>query len=359
MSRVYNFSPGPCTLPLPALEKAQGEFLDFHGSGMSIIESSHRGAEFKAVHADTKTLMREVMGIPENYHILFLGGGASLQFTMVPQNFIPAGGSADYINTGTWAKKAIKEANLVAKANVAASSEADNFTYIPAPDTFQIDPDAAYFHFTSNNTIFGTEWHAYPRTDRPLICDMSSDIMSHTLDVSQFAMIYAGAQKNLGPAGVTVVIIRDDFAQTANSGLPTMLSYATHIEKDSMFNTPPVFGVYLIKLVLEWVRDQGGLSGIEAVNRQKAELLYGSIDASGGYYRGTAHEGSRSWMNATMRLESEELENKFIAEAATIGLNGLKGHRSVGGIRVSMYNAMPLAGIEKLTDFMAKFKADN
>ncbi len=359
MSRVYNFSPGPCTLPLPALEKAQAEFVDYNGTGMSIIESSHRGAEFKDVHAEAKALMRRVMGIPDNYHILFLGGGASLQFTMIPQNFIPAGGSADYINTGTWSKKAIKEASIVAEANVAATSEADNFNWIPAQDELQLDPEAAYLHFTSNNTIFGTEFHKFPETDKPLICDMSSDIMSRPIDVSKFAMIYAGAQKNLGPAGVTVVIIRDDFAKTANSGLPTMLAYDTHIDKDSMFNTPPAYGIYIIKLVQEWIVEQGGLEAIEAVNRQKAELLYGAIDNSGGYYRGTARGDSRSRMNVTIRLSSEELEKKFIAEAATIGLNGLKGHRSVGGIRVSMYNAMPLAGIEKLVGFMDKFKAAN
>jgi phosphoserine aminotransferase len=299
------------------------------------------------------------MGIPDNYHILFLGGGASLQFTMIPQNFIPAGGSADYINTGTWAKKAIKEANIVAKGNVAATSEADNFNWIPVQDELQLDPEAAYLHFTSNNTIFGTEFHKFPETDKPLICDMSSDIMSRPIDVSKFAMIYAGAQKNLGPAGVTVVIIRDDFARTANSGLPTMLAYDTHIDKDSMFNTPPAYGIYIIKLVQEWIVEQGGLEAIEAVNRQKAELLYGAIDTSDGYYRGTARTDSRSRMNVTIRLASEELEKKFIAEAAEIGLNGLKGHRSVGGIRVSMYNAMPLAGIEKLVGFMEKFKAEN
>jgi phosphoserine aminotransferase len=359
MSRVYNFSPGPCTLPLPALEKAQAEFVDYNSTGMSIIESSHRGAEFKDVHAEAKALMRRVMGIPDNYHILFLGGGASLQFTMIPQNFIPAGGSADYINTGTWAKKAIKEANIVAKGNVAATSEADNFNWIPVQDELQLDPEAAYLHFTSNNTIFGTEFHKFPETDKPLICDMSSDIMSRPIDVSKFAMIYAGAQKNLGPAGVTVVIIRDDFARTANSGLPTMLAYDTHIDKDSMFNTPPAYGIYIIKLVQEWIVEQGGLEAIEAVNRQKAELLYGAIDTSDGYYRGTARTDSRSRMNVTIRLASEELEKKFIAEAAEIGLNGLKGHRSVGGIRVSMYNAMPLAGIEKLVGFMEKFKAEN
>jgi len=359
MSRVYNFSPGPCTLPLPALEKAQAEFVDYNGTGMSIIESSHRGAEFKDVHAEAKALMRKVMGIPDNYHILFLGGGASFQFTMIPQNFIPAGGSADYINTGTWSKKAIKEANIVAKANVAATSEADNFNWIPAQDELQLDPNAAYLHFTSNNTIFGTEFHKFPETDKPLICDMSSDIMSRPIDVSKFAMIYAGAQKNLGPAGVTVVIIRDDFAKTANSGLPTMLAYDTHIDKDSMFNTPPAYGIYIIKLVQEWMLAQGGLEAIEAVNRQKAELLYGAIDNSDGYYRGTAREDSRSRMNVTIRLSSEELEKKFITEAAEIGLNGLKGHRSVGGIRVSMYNAMPLAGIEKMVVFMEQFKAAN
>ena len=306
---------------------------------MSIIESSHRGAEFDQVAKDCQALLRELLGIPDDYHILFLGGGASTQFAMLAMNFIPRGGSADYINTGTWSTKAIKEAQIIASCNVAASSEDKNFSYIPKE--FNFDPKAAFVHFTSNNTIKGTEWHNLPPTDKPLICDMSSDIMSQVIDVSKYSMIYAGAQKNLGPAGVTVVILKDEFAKTANEGLPTMLQYATHIKKDSMFNTPPTFPIYMVKLVSEWVKAQGGVAAIEKVNRQKAQLVYDAMDNSDGYYKGTAAKDSRSIMNLTMRLGSEDLEKKFIADGKAAGLHGLKGHRSVGGIRASMYNAFP------------------
>ncbi|HNR68680.1 MAG TPA: 3-phosphoserine/phosphohydroxythreonine transaminase [bacterium] len=360
MARVYNFNPGPCTLPLSALEKCQAEFLDFHGTGMSIVEASHRSKDYEAVHNDAQKLLRTLMNIPDDYQIIFLGGGASLQFCMVPMNFIPAGRSADYVITGAWAKKAYKEAALVAKAHIAASSEADHYTYIPKAESYDRDPQAAYLHVTSNNTIYGTEWQSYPDFGTtPVVVDMSSDILSRRVDVSKFSLIYAGAQKNLGPAGVTVVIIKDNFAKQANNGLPTMLSYRTHIDNNSLFNTPPVFAIYLMKLVLEWVDAQGGLKAIESLNRKKAELLYSAIDSSEGYYRGTAKPDSRSWMNATLRLPDEEREQKFIAEAKGQGLVGLKGHRDVGGIRVSMYNAMPLSGIEKLVQFMAEFKRKN
>ncbi len=358
MPRIYNFNPGPSTLPLPALEKCQTEFLDYKGTGMSIVEISHRSKDFEAVLADTKALLKELFFIPDNFKIIFLGGGASLQFAMLPMNFIPTGGSADYIITGEWAQRALKEANIIARGRVAASSEDKQFTYIPSEKDLVIDPQAAYVHLTSNNTIFGTQYHAFPEVKgKFLVADMSSDILSRRVDVSKFAMIYAGAQKNLGPAGVTVVIIRDDFAATANSGLPTMLSYGTHIKGDSLYNTPPVFCIYLMQLTLQWVKEQGGLAVIEKINRQKAELLYQTIDESNGFYRGTVQPEARSWMNATLRLASEELEAEFVAEAKKAGLHGLKGHRSVGGIRVSMYNAMPLAGIEKLTDFMKQFKS--
>ncbi len=357
MGRIYNFNPGPATLPLSALEKAKEEFLDYKGTGMSILETSHRSPEFEQVMADTQSLFKELLGIPDGYHILFLGGGASTQFAMIAMNFIPDGGSADYINTGTWSTKAIKEAEIIAKCNVAASSEDKNFCYIPRD--FNLDSDAAYVHFTSNNTIKGTQWHDWPSTDKPLVCDMSSDILCRKLDVSKFAMIYAGAQKNLGPSGVTVIILKDEFAQTAKQGLPTMLSYGTHIKKNSLFNTPPVFPIYMTKLVLEWVREQGGLGKVEEINRKKADMVYAAMDESGGYYKGTAEKESRSIMNLTMRMENEDLEKKFIADAKAAGLHGLKGHRSVGGIRASMYNAFPLEGAEKLVDFMKEFKQIN
>jgi phosphoserine aminotransferase len=358
MPRIFNFNPGPATLPLPALEKARDEFIDYMGTGMSILETSHRAPEFDAVLANTQALIRELLGVPENYHILFLGGGASLQFAMLAMNFIPDGGSADYIDTGTWSTKAIKEAKIIAKCNVAASSEDKNYSYIP--DKFNFDPKAAYVHITSNNTIKGTQWHTWPDVGgKPLLCDMSSDIMSRKIDVSKFSMIYAGAQKNLGPSGVTLIILKDEFAATAKEGLPTMLTYKTHISKNSLYNTPPVFPIYMINLVLKWVKAQGGLDAVERINRQKAGMIYAAMDESDGYYRGTAEKSGRSIMNLTMRMADEGLEKKFIAEAKAAGLHGLKGHRSVGGIRASMYNAFPLEGAQKLVEFMKEFRQKN
>ncbi|HNW58199.1 MAG TPA: 3-phosphoserine/phosphohydroxythreonine transaminase [bacterium] len=358
MGRVYNFNPGPSTLPLSALEKAQAEFTDYKGTGMSVLEMSHRSKDFEAILADTQSLLKEMIGIPDNYKILFLGGGASLQFAMLPMNFIPQGGSADYVVTGEWAKRAIKEANIIARGHAAASSEDKNFSYLPKPESWDLDPQAAYLHLTSNNTIFGTQYRSFPdHKGKFLVCDMSSDILSHRFDISPFAMIYAGAQKNLGPAGVTLVIVRDDFAATAREGLPTMLSYATHIKNNSLYNTPPCFPIYIMQLTLQWVKELGGLAAIEKINSDKADLLYATIDGSNGFYRGTVETGSRSWMNVPIRLATEELEAAFIVEAKSQGLVGLKGHRSVGGLRVSMYNAMPLAGIEKLVDFMKAFKS--
>ncbi|MBD3382119.1 MAG: 3-phosphoserine/phosphohydroxythreonine transaminase [candidate division Zixibacteria bacterium] len=356
--RVYNFNPGPATLPLDALEKAKKEFLDYRDTGMSIIETSHRSPEFEGVLADAQALFKELLGIPDNYHILFMGGGASLQFAMIPMNFIGDGGSADYINTGTWSTKAIKEADIIAKGNVIASSEDKNFCYIP--ENYNLTDGAAYLHITTNNTIKGTQWHNFPDTGAtPLVADMSSDILSYKFDVSKFAMIYAGAQKNLGPSGVTVILMREDFAAKAKEGLPTMLSYGTHIKKNSLFNTPPVFPIYMVKLVLDWVKKQGGLEKVEEINRKKAGMIYEAMDNSDGYYKGTAEVKDRSIMNLTMRMENEELEKKFIAKAKEKGLHGLKGHRSVGGIRASMYNAFPLKGAEKLAEFMEKFKKKN
>lgn len=357
-NRVYNFNPGPATLPLPVLERIQGELLDYQGTGMSILETSHRSPEFKQVHEDTKSLLRETAGISDDYHILFTAAGASMQFAMIPLNFLPSGKSADYVNTGTWSKKAIKEAQIVGKVNVAASSEDKDFTYIPKK--LDLDPNAAYVHITTNNTIKGTQWMSIPDTGGvPLIADMSSDIFCRKMDFNKFSMIYAGAQKNLGPAGVTVVLLRKDLAEKASEGLNTMLSYGTYIEKDSMFNTPPCFAIYTVKLVLEWVKAQGGLEGVEKINDKKQKLLYDTIDSSGGFYRGTVEKEDRSWMNATLRLSNEDLEKTFIAEAKKEGLHGLKGHRSVGGIRVSMYNALPFEGIEKLVGFMKDFQKKN
>jgi phosphoserine aminotransferase len=360
MARVYNFNPGPSTLPLPALEKAKEDLIDYQGTGMSIMETSHRAPEYDKIHNDAQALMRELMNIPDNYHILFLGGGASTQFAMIPMNFIPENGSADYVITGSWAKKALKEANIIAKGNITATSEPDKFTHIPTQEELQLDPNAAYVHITTNNTIAGTQYQTFPDVkDKPLLADMSSDILSKKIDVSKFSLIYAGAQKNLGPAGVTVVIIDDNFAAGAREDIPTMLSYGTHIEKNSLFNTPPVFPIYMVNLVLEWVKAQGGVDKIESINKQKADMVYQTIDESDGYYRCPVRKDSRSWMNAVMRLPNEELEKNFIAKAKKEGLHGLKGHRSVGGIRISMYNAMPLEGVEKLTDFMKNFKQEN
>ena len=357
-NRIYNFNPGPATLPLPALQTAMNELLDYRNTGMSILETSHRAPEFEQILAETQSLFKELLKIPENYHIVFLGGGASLQFAMIPMNFIPEGGSADYINTGTWATKAIEEAEIIAKCNVAASSKDKNFCYIPRK--FNLDPKAAYVHLTSNNTIKGTQWHNFPDFHgKPVIADMSSDILSRKFDFSKFAMVYAGAQKNLGPAGITVIFLKDEFAKTAREGLPTMLAYKTHIEKNSLYNTPAVFAVYIIRLVLQWMKDQGGLATIEKINNKKADLIYGAMDDSGGYYRGTAEKEDRSFMNLTMRMANEDLEKKFISEAKAQGLHGLKGHRSVGGIRASMYNAFPLEGAEKLAEFMHNFKKKN
>lgn len=360
MNRVFNFNPGPATLPIDALKVAQEEFLDYKNTGMSILEISHRSKDFEAVLEDTKSLLKKLLGIPEKYHILFLGGGASQQFAMIPMNFLPADQSADYLNTGTWAQKAISEAKLFGKVNIAATSEPDKFTYIPGPDQIKLDPNAVYVHITSNNTIEGTQWQSYPNLgNAPLICDMSSDILSCIVDVSKFAMIYAGAQKNLGPAGVTILIMREDLAAKQKPGLPNIFSYSTHIKENSLYNTPPCFAIYMTKLTLQWIDQLGGLTEVERRNRQKKEMLYAAIDNSGGYYRGTVRPDSRSGMNATMRLGSEELEEKFVKEAKAAGMIGLKGHRSVGGIRVSMYNALPAAGIEKLVQFMADFKKKN
>jgi len=356
--RIYNFNAGPAALPLPVLEEIQKDLLNYKGEGISVMEMSHRSKTFDGIIKDAERLMKEVMGIPDGYKVLFFQGGATLQFAAVPMNLLPDSQFADYVNTGAWSKKAIAEAKKLGKqVNVIASSEDENFSYIP--DTFTVTPGSAYLHITSNNTIAGTQYQTFPDTgDIPLICDMSSDINCRNIDVSKFALIYAGAQKNMGPSGVTIVIIREDLMEKSPDNIPTMTSYKIIGGKDSLYNTPPTFAVYVVKLVLEWMIKQGGLDEIEKANRKKAGLLYAAIDGSD-FYRGTVRPDSRSIMNVTFRLPSEELEAKFVAEALENGMIGLKGHRSVGGIRASIYNAVPLAAVETLVDFMEKFKKAN
>ncbi|MCB0217110.1 MAG: 3-phosphoserine/phosphohydroxythreonine transaminase [Caldilineae bacterium] len=355
--RVINFNPGPAALPLPVLEQVQAELLDFEGTGMSILESSHRAPAFDAVNTEAQALLRRLMGLPEGYQVLFLQGGASLQFAMLPMNLLGPDQHGDYVNTGVWSGKAIKEAEIVGRARLAGSGEAEGFRRIPEPDEVVWDPAARYAHYTSNNTIYGTQWHRLPEVgDLPLICDMSSDILSRPIEAARYAMIYAGAQKNLGPSGLTVVIIRDDLVEAGRADIPSMLQYRIHAAKRSLYNTPNTFGIYCLWRCLQHVERLGGVPAVEAENRAKQALLYATIDASEGFYRGTADPASRSWMNATLRLPDEALEQRFVAEAAAAGMVGLKGHRSAGGIRVSMYNAVPLAGVERLVDFMQDFK---
>lgn len=358
-NRIHNFNAGPAALPLDVLAEIQASFLDYKGCGMSITEISHRSKWFDDIINDAVARTRRLLGLSDRYQVLFLQGGASMQFAMIPMNFMAPGQSADYINTGTWSAKAIKEAQIQKKAiRVAASSEDRNFAYIPK--AIDLDPDAAYVHITSNNTIKGTQWAAFPDTGKvPVISDMSSDIMSRPLDMDRFAMIYAGAQKNIGPAGVCMVIVRQDLLDRVPATIPTMLRYSTFAEKNSMYNTPPCFAVYTIQLVLKWLEETvGGLEKMAAVNRTKGDLLYGFIDGSG-FYRGTADTDSRSLMNVTFRLPSEDLEKKFVADALAQGLGGLKGHRSVGGCRASIYNATGIDAVQALVDFMAEFMRKN
>jgi phosphoserine aminotransferase len=359
-ARVYNFNPGPATLPLEALQQAQRELLDYRGTGMSVMEISHRSPEFDEINNSAMALTHEILGLGDNFKVLFLGGGASTQFAVIPLNFLPSEKKATYVDTGSWSSKAIKEAQKIGKVHIAFSSKDEKYKRVPKPAEIDLPSDAAYLHVTSNNTIFGTQCHQFPDSGNiPLICDMSSDIASRRLDFSKFSLIYAGAQKNLGPAGVTIVIIREDLLAKCPDNLPTMFSYKIHAEKNSLYNTPPVFAIYMVKLVLEWIKEQGGLEAVENINIAKKERIYEVMDNNADFFRGTVEPDSRSWMNITMRLPNEELEKKFIAEAKTAGFVGLKGHRSVGGIRVSVYNAMPLEGVEKLAAFMKGFKKAN
>ncbi len=357
--RIYNFNPGPAMLPLSALEQARDELLNYKGSGMSILEISHRSALFEEVLQSAIARIKRLLGLDDRYHVLFLQGGASLQFAMIPMNLAPDATPVDYVDTGTWSTKAIKEARLLGKnVRVVASSEDKEYTYIP--ENIPINPDAAYLHITSNNTIRGTQYRSFPDSGNvPLVSDMSSDIFSRVFDPAPFGLIYAGAQKNAGPAGVTLVIVRQDLLERVPSHLPSLLKYTTHAEKNSLYNTPPCFAIYMVELVLKWLEeDIGGLAKMEAINREKAALLYNYMDSQD-FYRGTARPDSRSWMNVTFRLPSAELEKKFIDEAQKAGLGGLKGHRSVGGCRASIYNAMPLQGVQALVDFMKDFVKRN
>ncbi len=358
-ARIFNFSAGPAVLPLDVLEQAQRDLVSYPGIGMSILEISHRSKTFDEIIQGCEADMRTLANIPSNYKVLFLQGGASLQFSMVPMNLLPAGGSADYIITGAWSQKAAKEAKRIGTVKVAGSTEAENFTRVPQQEELTLDPNAAFVHMTSNNTIFGTEWQYLPDVGGvPLVSDMSSDIFSGPVDVAKFGLIYAGAQKNLAPAGVTLAIIREDLLKRSSSSLHTMLNYAVHAENQSLYNTPPVFAIYIMRLVMTWLIKQGGLTAVDTLNRRKADKLYAEIDRSG-FYRGHAHKDSRSRMNVTFRLPSEDLEKAFAKEATAAGLDGLKGHRSVGGMRASIYNAFPEAGVDALVEFMREFERKN
>jgi phosphoserine aminotransferase len=358
MARAHNFNAGPAGLPLAALERAQRELIDFEGTGMSIMEHSHRGKAYEAVHNEAIALTKELCGVPDGYDVLFLQGGASLQFAMVPMNFLPADKTADYILTGGWSEKAYQEAGRIGKVRVAATTEQNKkYTRIPKQDEIKVETGAAYAHITTNNTLFGTQWHHVPDVGGvPLVGDMSSDFMWAPIDVAKYSLIYAGAQKNIGPSGVVVVIVKKDFLAAARKDIPVILRYSTHAENNSLYNTPPTFGIYLIRNVLALTKEMGGLSAMEKHNRKKGELLYGTIDSDPDFFRAPVEKESRSFMNVVFRLPSEELEKKFVAEAAKKQMVGLAGHRSTGGIRVSTYNAVSYESIEALTSFMKDFR---
>ena len=358
-TRVFNFSSGPAVLPVSVLEQAQRDLMALPGVGMSILEISHRSATFEGMLRKAESDIRRLAGIPSHYKLLFLQGGASTQFSMVPMNLLAEGQAADYVVTGSWAEKAVKEARKVGSVHVAGSSQGTNFDRIPADEELTFTPGAAYVHITSNNTIEGTQWKRLPAVgDVPLVSDASSDIFGQPIDVTRYGLIYAGAQKNLGPAGVTLVIVREDLLARSARTLPTMLNYAVHAENGSLYNTPPVFAIYVVGLVVEWLLANGGLEGVAAVNQRKAGKLYAELDRTG-FWKPTAQKDSRSPMNVTFRLGSEELEKKFVKEATAEGLDGLKGHRSVGGMRASIYNAFPEEGVDALISFMREFERRN
>jgi phosphoserine aminotransferase len=354
--RVYNFSAGPAVLPLSVLEEIQRDLVSLPGVGMSILEISHRSAAFESILAQAEADIRALASIPANYKVLFLQGGASLQFSMVPMNLLSPGATADYIDSGSWAEKAIKEAKRIGNINVAATTKGEDYSRVPKQEELKLTPGAAYVHMTSNNTIEGTEYKDLPAVgDVPLVSDTSSDMFSRPIDITRHALIYSGAQKNMGPAGVTVIIVRQDMLERSNKSMPTMLNYAVHAENGSMYNTPPAFAVYALGLVMKWLLAIGGLSAIAKANERKAAKLYGEVDRTG-FYRGTAHRDCRSLMNVTFRLPTEELEKQFIKESTAAGLDGLKGHRSVGGMRASIYNAFPEEGVDVLVGFMREFE---
>ncbi len=356
MTRVLNFSAGPAVLPEPVLRQAAAEMLDWHGSGMSVMEMSHRGKEFIDIHARAEADLRELMGIPKNYKVLFLQGGASAQFAVIPMNLLRGKSGADYVNTGQWSKKAIADAKKYCKVNVAATSEADNFTRVPKQSEWKLDPDAAYVHVTTNETIGGVEFHWVPDTGSvPLVADMSSHILSRPMDVSRYGLIYAGAQKNIGPAGLTIVIVRDDLIGQALPVTPTVFDYKVQADNDSMSNTPATYGIYMAGLVFEWLKKQGGVAAMEKVNRAKAALLYDYLDQTEFYHSPVARD-DRSLMNVPFTLRNDALDKSFIQESEAAGLFQLKGHRSVGGMRASIYNAMPVEGVQALVQFMKEFE---
>ncbi|MDQ0060826.1 3-phosphoserine/phosphohydroxythreonine transaminase [Paenibacillus harenae] len=360
MTRAFNFNAGPAAIPLEVLQQAQEQFVDYHGAGMSIMEMSHRSALYEQVNNEAQSLLRELYGVPDNYRILFVQGGASTQFAMIPLNLVRPGRPGAYVKTGAWADKAIKEAKLVGETVIAASTESDKYMRMPTAEEIVIPDNAAYLHVTSNETIGGTQFFDFPQTGNvPLIADMSSDILSRPVDVSKFGLIYAGAQKNLGPSGVTVVIVRDDLIAESPSTIPTMFRYSTHASNNSLYNTPPSFAVYMVSLVLNWIKGKGGIAQMDQFNRDKTKLIYDKIDQSGGFYIGCAQPQSRSLMNITFRIHSEELEKQFIKESEKEGFVGLKGHRDVGGLRASTYNAVPLESCQALAQFMADFQKRN
>jgi phosphoserine aminotransferase len=358
--RIINFNAGPSTLPLDVLKTVQEELLDYRGTGMSVMELSHRSPEYDEINESAITLARDLMGLDNKYHVMFCTGGASTQFAMIPLNFVGKGKKGAYVDTGTWSTKAIKEANILGEAHLAGSSKDNEFRHVPKAGDLDVPAGSPYLHITTNNTIKGTQYHYTPEFNGiPLIADMSSDIFSRRLDYSKFAMVYAGSQKNLGPAGTCLVIMHDDLLQKCKDGNPAMWDYRTHATKKSLYNTPPSLTIYIVKLVLEWIKNQGGLAAVEKVNKAKYDKVYGLMEQYPDFFKGTAQVDSRSWMNVTMRLPNEDLEKKLIADAKAAGFGGLKGHRSVGGIRISMYNAMTLEGVEKVLGFMDEFRKAN
>ncbi|RYZ45691.1 MAG: 3-phosphoserine/phosphohydroxythreonine transaminase [Myxococcaceae bacterium] len=360
--RVINFNPGPAGLPTAALERARDELLDFQGTGMSIIEHSHRGKAFEAVHNEGIALVKELLAVPDTHEVLFLQGGASQQFAQVPMNFLPQGGSADYVVTGGWSEKAVDEARYYGTPRIAANTvdKDKRFTRVPTQAELQLDPKAAYVHMTSNNTLFGTQWHTFPEVGQvPLVADMSSDILWKPIDVSRFALIYAGAQKNIGPSGIVLVLVEKSFMAKGRKDIPKIFRYTTYAENNSLYNTPPTFSIYLCRNVLAWIKGVGGLKQVEAWNREKGELLYAAIDRNAGFYRAPVEKASRSYMNVVFRLPDEKLEEAFVAEGAKAGMVGMKGHRITGGIRVSLYNAVTVDHVKTLVSFMDDFAKRN